>query len=485
MSGPRRIASSDVTVSDGIGKRQSKTKGVRFRVRWSAALRDMEAWHGSRADALAYRNRLQAARGRGEEWVLVGAKYFPVSELVRTDEKSVLDMALRLVELEWEHVWAPAHRYQRVACLAQVVSLLVDNAGLGVPGRHEIRRVLDRVVLPPTGRPDRIPAKELTPARVVEVEAWVRAHSLPVRELTVAVVTDCLLTASRKIRGGRYAAHQLTQQRTALSRVCDMAVDTKLLDRNPVSDSRAVVKAPGVRPARREQLPTIDQAREIVDAVCRRADRKNGTPGAVDPARTRRYRAFLTVLWSAGVRPSELVGLRLGPDVVLDGPAPSLTMRTPTTTKGSMWMDDPGAGRTYEDRPKLKARDPGQVRVLPLIPEAVGALRTHIADNEIAVGDRMFTNSTGRPLDPSNAGRVWRTGLGRVRGHNWEGLTMYQLRHTAGTSWADGGMGVNDIAAMLGNSVAVAGAVYLRQTDGADARRRAILAQVVATTPNG
>lgn len=475
----RPVESWQVSVNDKLDSRVTKTAGTRWRVRWRVARVPLEQW-GTRAEMTQLRNSLQAAKARGELWYAADGKAWPSSMLGGVHGETVLQMAEHLIARRWSS-WSAKYRYQRIAILAQLLSLLVDTTVKGAPDRHELRRVLDRVVLPPRATAHPLPmvvgGKKIvaTEARVREVEAWVRAYSLPASGLTLTVVEDALWKASVKQDGRTYSTDPLTQQRVAMGLLCKESVKRGELAMSPMSTIDPVKKQTKARPIRKERVPTLEQARAIVTAVC---TRKGGAP---DPGRMKRYAAFLTLLWSTGARPSELAGLTLGPDVDLDGPRPSLTLRTPTTVgMSSMWLDDPSAGKTWEDRKHLKSRDEKETRRVPLTEEAADVLRTHLELNGTQPGARLFVNSKGQPLNPTNMAKAWRQGLHRGGLEQWEGLRPYDFRHVAATTWIEAGASLGQVAALLGNSSEVVARVYLSVTGDVDAAQRAVMERASA-----
>lgn len=431
--------------------------GKRYRVKWVVAGADKtrsferlglaEEFQADLRSAMSGRRREEFDRTTG----------LPLSMLLPETGISFLDLAVELVAAEWTR-WSPANRRARVDALSDLAAEFV-SPGRGKPSRELLRRWARDHVLPPEGK--RMEIRELRlelEKRVVSVleqqkaGEWLIAHSRPVSELADLLVVEQLLNAvSVSPQGSTYGPDTQQRQRSSVSLVCALAVKRKELATNPVRDTRRSIddEAEEVDPA---FVPTPAQARALVAEVAQ-----------VSPVAQMQYCAFLTLLWTTGMRPSEASGILNNSDLVLPsepGAWGRVTLRRPTVATGARWTT---AGTVHEDRDRLKARKRKATRLVLLPPEAVDALRGRIEDAEVKRGERLFTNSHGSPINPSAMSGVWRKA--RLRAFpdgEFASLRVYDLRHTAASVMLNAGVPVPRVAQQLGNSPATLMRVYAR-----------------------
>jgi len=151
----------------------------------------------------------------------------------------------------------------------------------------------------------------------------------------------------------------------------------------------------------------------------------------------RRDQAMLYLGFAAGLRVSELVGLRLD-EIELDGPYPSLLVR--------------GKGR--------------QQRRLPLWKEAARALRGWLAVRGDAPVPEVFLNGRGEALTCSGFSYLVKKYVQRARPHS-AGLSKKQvsphvLRHTCAMNSLQATRDIRKVALWLGHSSLKSTEIYLR-----------------------
>jgi integrase len=110
----------------------------------------------------------------------------------------------------------------------------------------------------------------------------------------------------------------------------------------------------------------------------------------------------------------------------------------------------------------------GGVRTVPLSATAARALRAHqraqaaeqLAAAKWDAGGWVFTNTVGRPLDPSRYQRAWRALVGRA---GVDGVA-HELRHSVASHASDAGLSDADVAAQLGISKETLNRHYYKRT---------------------
>jgi len=445
-----------VKVRPGVVRRETKT-GVSWLVKWTVGKKadgkpnDRTKSYDTKAKAETFRKDLVTATGNRY-------RFDPTSGLPESmlqDEAAVtfLDLACEVVESEWGKSWSSNNNRARVEALAQLCAQLVDHAR-GKPNPELMRRWAQDQELPPVGwkiPPTRTKIRDrLVPVDEQERAAdWMIAHSLPISVLAdVVLIEDTLAAVGIKLDGTPFAPDVQQRQRSSLSLVCKRAVKRKLLATNPVRDADRKVDDESVE-IDPDRVPSPAQARELVDAV-----------SDISENARLQYRAYLTMSWTTGMRPSEVSGLHNDKYLYLPETGwGHLWARKPLVTPGKRWTN---GQKAYETRDRLKARKRGAARKVLLPPETVAELRRHIEENKVKPGALLFTNSNGKPIDPSSMSKVWRKARVRACEAEFDELTVYQLRHTAGSYLLSSGISVPRVAEQLGNSPSTLMRVYAR-----------------------
>ena len=235
--------------------------------------------------------------------------------------------------------------------------------------------------------------------------AWILRASRPVSALEdPSVVADILDALAVNLNGKPAAPGYFSRRRRLLHRVLGYAVRKKRLSKNPLSKSN---------------LPEGWTPPEAPDGTV--DPRAVGSPALVAPMleacgtigkrQGPRFRAFYGCMFYALMRPSEVAAL------TREG------CRLPETGWGHLIFADssPAPGKAYTDdgqvhehrglkgrtkgRPTARARRP--VRKVPIPPELVELLRTHIDQFGVAPDGRLFRSENGNPLQPSTWWQVW------------------------------------------------------------------------------
>ena len=150
-----------------------------------------------------------------------------------------------------------------------------------------------------------------------------------------------------------------------------------------------------------------------------------------------RNQAILYLGFAAGLRASELVGLRLD-DIELDGPYPSILVRG-------------------------KAR---RQRRLPLWKEAMRALRAWLAIRGSAPTPEVFLNARGEALTPSGLSYIVkqhaRVAARQCQSLSKKNISPHVLRHTCAMTSLQATRDIRKVAMWLGHSSLKSTETYLR-----------------------
>lgn len=370
-----------------------QTKGRRrpWGVRWVTAGKEHSEWFTTKALAESFRTDLIKAQRTGEPFDVETG--LPTSLMRRERARTLFEVAESYVDKLWEAGAPPNTRRSAVMHLSAAVPLFVRPLDHRPP-RDELQRLLSTRLLPPPHR-----SLELSMAEAAAA-SWLRRASRPVGELVEGPEAEALLAASgRQPAAGRWLRRPGTPDDRFWHRALAFAVESGWLDANPLS-ARRLPLAGGAGLVDPRVVVNPAQARQLLAAVAyviapRRPDHSD---------RGVRLQAFFCCLYYAGLRPSEALGLRRA-DCVLpaEGWGELRLNRARPGVSGDHYRD---VGGGY-DRP-LKHRRAEAVRVVPIPPVLVEALRSHIAAFGTTADGRLFRGVNGAPDVPASVyGDVW------------------------------------------------------------------------------
>ncbi|MFF2366263.1 tyrosine-type recombinase/integrase [Streptomyces sp. NPDC058122] len=296
------------------------------------------------------------------------------------------------------------------------------------------------------------------PAELKAAYKWVTTTDRPLGDLADAeVFEDVLYRVSYKLDGTPAAGDTYKRRRRALNAALEHAVATRALPENPLQRIRRkrVGSNDVVDP---RVLVNAVQARQLLTSV--------SYIGSWDRCRGRRLVAFYAVLYYAGLRPAEAVGLRRSDCHLPEEGWGTLTLRETRPVSGKQWTD---SGERH-DRRGLKAREASTDRPVPIPPVLVVILRAHLKDFGTAKEGRVFGNERGGVVGSSTYWRVWEEARGYAlapdRVNSPFAGRPYDLRHACITRWLNAGVPIAEVARRVGNSPEVIHRRYHGCIDG-------------------
>jgi integrase len=438
-SNPRPVPGSQGATRDvrrpwKIGKANSKRKP--YMLRWVVAGRVVVKTFATYTLADSFRSELIGAMNRAEAFDI--ATGLPTSMLPAKVSLTWLDFCIAYIAARWKAVAAKT-RDAMTDSLATAALALVDD-DVEQPERRELRRAFIWAVLPANNGAEPPPELKDTLHRL-------RKHSMPVGAIANPAITRRLLHQLTLTLDGQPAAGDTwRRRRRGLNTAIEYAVDLGELDRNPLGR---------VKSQRTSWTGEVDprvvvshaQARELLTAV--------SYVGSWHRARGRRLIAFFAVLYYAGLRPAEAVGLRESDCHLPHEGWGKLILRRSLPVTVKKWTDH---GDRHDPR-GLKQRDPDAVRIVPIPPWLVAILREHITEFGTASDGRLFRNERGGILGSTTFSRVWEEArhLAFTPGQVDSPLAgrPYDLRHAALSTWLNAGVSPAEVAKRAGNSVEV------------------------------
>jgi integrase len=401
------------------------------------------------------RSELWQAMRRGEAFDVESG--LPESEVRAAVEAADAQPPLRWFEFCRKYLagrWrtSAAKTRESMADGLAAVALAMVQRGEGVPEDTDLRLAFRWGIVPAS-------AGEDPPAELKAAYEWLTTSDRPVLDLTDAeVFEDVQYRLSYRLDGVRAAGETYRRRRRALNTALEHAVERGELPENPLQ--RASKKRVGSSDdvVDRRVLVNAIQGRQLLTAV--------SYVGSWGRNRGRRLVAFYAVLYYAGLRPAEAVGLRL-PDCHLPETGwGTLTLRETRPVSGKQWTD---SGERH-DRRGLKAREAAADRPVPIPPVLVAILRAHLNEFGTAKEGRVFGNERGGVVGSSTYWRVWEEAreyaLPPERVDSPLVGRPYDLRHACITRWLNAGVPIAEVARRVGNSPEVIHRRYHGCIDG-------------------
>ena len=371
------------------GRHRSKS----FRTRIEA-----ERYRGSLLQAVQDGGRFDETTGEPESWQT------PLADL------RVHEWARRWLAEQWAE-WQPRTRASATEALARFITIAIEHNAKTPDG---LRVYLYTALAPGSDG-----------GHNVQHERWMARHCLTLGELDRERVADIDRKLGLKLDGSQMAANTTNRIRIIARASVQAAIDAGAVaadvwpQRSKTRARRKVARTK--RSVDVRSLPSPAVMAEAIDAIVTQ-----------QPA-SKTYRVMTAVAYYAGLRPSEVVVLRVrSADLPADG------WGRLDVTEADSSFDEPGEPKTGP-------------RGVPIPPVLVKILRDWIDTNHLTTPDRLLfrTRNDTRPSG-SNRARAWHRALESV---TQKQMRVYDCRHAAATTWLRAGMPLAETARRLGHSV--------------------------------
>ena len=365
----------------------------------------------------SFRTRVEAERYRGSllQAVQAGDRFDvdsgePESWQPALRDVGIHDWARRWLAEQW-HEWQPRTRASATEALSRFVTIAVETAAKPPDG---LRVYLYTALAPGSDA-----------GRDVGLEKWMSRHCLTLGDLDRDRIAGIDRKLAVKLDGSPMSANTANRIRI-IARACVQAA----------ADVGAV--PPDVWPQRSKTRARRKIARTKRSVDVRALPGPAVMAAAIDAIVThqpgsRAFRVMTAVAYYAGLRPSEVVMLRVGSMVL-----PAEGWGRLEVTEADISFDEPGEPKTGP-------------RSVPIPPVLVAMLSEWVNQNELAEPGRLLfrTRNDTRPSG-SNWSRAWHRALASV---GQKPLRVYDCRHAAATTWLRAGMPLAETARRLGHSV--------------------------------
>jgi integrase len=434
-------------------KKLGNGTAARYRVRWAVGGREHCKSFRARPLADGFLAGLKdAVRDRRPFSPRTG---LPEAETTGDELVTWYQHARAYTEAKWGSL-APVSR-RSVAEALVAVTIALTGKEPGAPEGKVLRQALFAWAFNPATR------GASPPPEIAAALDWTERASLPVAELEdTATVRLALAACARTLTEKAAAGSTQRRKRSVFYNALGYAVEQGHLSSNPVDRIQWTTPAVAQSVDRRVVVsPT--QARSLLAAV-----RAQGGRG-------QHLEAFFACLYYAALRPSEAVMLR---ESDLHLPAKGwgrIDLATSASRAGTAWTDH---GTARQER-GLKHRAAHETRTIPIPPELVRLLRTHIRRYGTTPDGRVFQTARGGILQDSGYNEVWtearKQTLTPAQYRSPLGRRPYDLRHAAVSLWLNSGVPATEVARRGGHGVAVLLKIYAHCIDGqADAANQRI-----------
>ncbi|HEX8781646.1 MAG TPA: site-specific integrase, partial [Nocardioides sp.] len=342
-------------------------------VRWSIDGRQRARSFPRKGEAERFRHELYRAKSDGVLFDPTTGE--PTSWNQPLAELRLHEWARRWVEGEWDE-WAPRTRKSAIEALARFIPVAVERQ----PGSvEELGAYLRRTLAPATeGVRDEL------------IERWLDRHCLRVADIDKERLRPIVRTLMQKRDGAPLAPNTAARLRATCHACLLAAVEADAIETDPwpyrtkaQARRKAVRKKRGVDIRSLPDPITMDAA---IDAMA------NDKPGSLV------YQAMTAVAYYAGLRPSEVVMLRVR------------ALDLPPTGWGRISVTEADDGEDNGGEPKTGDR------IVPIPPVLVDRLRSWTDDRALRRDDLLFRTARGTRPNQQNWNRAWKRALALV-GH--------------------------------------------------------------------
>jgi integrase len=276
-----------------------------------------------------------------------------------------------------------------------------------------------------------------TVGEVEDARTWILKHSLCLSEIDAVIATKLLGRLNTKEdKKTKVSPNTFRRRRQAVFATLEHAVALDILKKNPIGGAAFTLpKTESTIDV--EDLPTVKEVRVLCQSL------NDGTP------RGRSAEVFASIMWLAGLRPGECLGLKVKSFRKNRRGEYELAL-TDNVVQVSKAFASSGIAQTTK---QLKSRAVRHVRRVPIPKELADVLVTFVEDKD---AEELLFPSTrhGGALTLS----VFEDRWNKVCGGRWR---LYDLRHLNASILIYSGLNIIEVAKRLGHSIQVCSTVYL------------------------
>ncbi|MFC4588616.1 tyrosine-type recombinase/integrase [Sphaerisporangium corydalis] len=433
----------DVRVYKIEARKNAKGTITSFRVLWRVGGELRKETLRKAAQADAFRSKLMTASREGEAFDMRTGR--PVSWAREKSPLSWYAFTLAYVETKWPYA-SPNHRRGIAEALTDATEALLTSDS-GQPSRDARRGALRWAYS------TRIRDKSEPSPEHAEALRWFEEHTIPLAALSepgrgATLARAVLDRISRTKSGELAAANTANRKRMVLNNAMEYAREIGALPGNPLKSVKWT-KPRTMSAVDPRTVINVEQARRFLVAV-----RKHGKRGE-------RMQAFFGCMYYAALRPEEVIDIRRAHLTSLPGEGwGEMRLTNAEPRAGSRWTNN---GQPRERR-ALKHRADGETRPVPIHPELVTLLRSHLEEFGTGPDGRVFIGPRGGEMTDRAYLKVFHEAREKAFTPEEAASPLmdvpYALRHAAVSTWLNAGVPAPQVAEWAGHSVDVLLRVY-------------------------
>lgn len=412
-----------------------------YLVKWTVSGRHKTRAFRTKAEAQKFHRRLQRALEDGLDFS--SSTGLPVSWTKSLT--SFVSCAEEFVAMKWG-AHSPRSRESLTNNTAVVVYELLRERGKSKYSRTDVIRVIRKNILS-------LNKPTTTTELEEEIKHFIYKSSVKLNEIDTTAISVALTNLNMLQHNKKPVASDTYRLRKqAFGQVLDHAYRNQYISENPMKRVKMTRKVDSTE-IDPKTVFSPERCREIVIAVSNFSGNKNVLKNAQTISKA------LSVIWLAGLRPSEVVALQKKHlNFSSEGKTSFIKVEQACVTITTNFTDDNESFVIKE----LKARGRKAYRNVPMMQELVDILQP--LSEELEDEDFLFTES-------SNQSRPIPTGLlnDYFKKVVKTDHTPYDLRHTNASILIHSGVNIIEVANRLGHSIPVCQKVYLHLfADAAD-----------------
>jgi integrase len=467
-------------------RRGQAKKHPSYQVRWKVGPEPQSRTMVRKALAENFLNELRKAASNGEAFDTETGLPDSMTEQpepVRPDdawEPTWLEHCLAYTDMKWPGA-APKTRDSLTDALSVIIPAATSEPAPDGIGTATLRRALRHYAMEPGSR-----TRE-RPGEIAAALDWLAEASLPVSELGEPARARPVLDAIAVLNDGTTAAaNTIARKRAVFTGALQYAIELGHIPSSPLGRlTWTPPKTDDVVDPRRVVNPR--QARELLIAVTYVGLQRRARGDGHRYSRGQRLMALYACMYYAGLRPGEAVALKLRNCYLPETGWGRITLEKSRPEVNRRWTS---TGRAHDER-QLKHRPLKTTRPIPIPPELVAILRTHIATFGTASDGRLFSSQRGHVVASTAISDTWSAARHLALTPEQTDSPLadhpYALRHACVSFWLNAGLSRQVVAERAGHSVAVLLRVYAKclddGDDAANARIQAALEEALAPDP--
>lgn len=405
------------------------TRPKAYRLKWTIDNRHKSRSFKSKGEAEKFKRKLEEALEDGMNFdPNTGLPDRWVQQL-----RGYAEVASEYSASKW-HEWQATSRSSFCDAGAVIVYELIRPKFKNTYERLEVLKVIREHIL----NKNELPINE----REREIKDFVLENTYRLKEITPEIVSKTIKASSIKIDGSIASKETQRRRKQSFGAVMDYSYRNQYISDNTFK--RVKLKSP-------TPLTPLDPTVALTPQECRNICSMLRNKGKIYKGYYAEPADFLEIIWLAGLRPSEVAGLKKrNIHLFKDSRTSYIKVDAAVVSLRKGYTDD----LSPQAEKGLKARSTKAFRTVPILGELRETLE-RLVENKSA-DDYLFTSPKreGMPLKTDMINDYFRKVCHSVH-------TPYDLRHTNASILIYSGLNVIEVANRLGNSIEVCQKVYL------------------------